>query len=240
MASIYGDYRSPAYTAIRNKWEPWYSTEWNAQVSFDERGANQRRESLKTFLLSQSDHISPQSSRDMCVVDVGGDIGQFIPFGTRKYVIEVSGRPLAPDVLSAEALVDVDGIDLAISAHLLEHVLKPIDELRSYESSPLVYIEVPSGVPTGNLSRDRAARMFGWTARFPALYRLSTHPAAGRKPKSRWASVIRQSEHINFFSVKGITALATRANRQVLAIETADTWTPDGANSRVIRALLGN
>jgi len=239
MNAIYGEYRSAKYTTLRNRWEPWYSTEWNAQVSYDETGANHRRESLKSFLLKQSGYITPQSSKVMCVVDVGGDIGQFIPFGATKYVIEVSERQLAPGVMRASCIADVNDIDLIICAHLLEHLLNPVEELLSYDSSPLIYIEIPFGVPIGDLARDRAARMFGWIARIPFLYRLSAHPATGRKPKSRWASMIRQSEHINFFSVNGINSLATRANRQVLAIETADTWTPDGANAKVIRALLG-
>lgn len=114
MSGLYGDYRGINYLRVRSRWESWYSEHWNSAASDDESIANRRRASLARFLSKYLDPASIES-----VLDVGGDRGQFIPFGSRRMVLDVSDRQLAPGVQRVSQVDDLNHWDLVISAHLL-------------------------------------------------------------------------------------------------------------------------
>ena len=63
-----------------------------------------------------------------------------------------------------------------------------------------------------------------------------TGPAAGRG-LAAGRQVLRQSEHLNFFTESGIQEILHRAGRIPLAIEKCSIVGPDGAQVICIRAL---
>jgi hypothetical protein len=65
----YKNYRGKNYTAIRNKWEPWYDSKYNASHENSD-WIKSRAEAISTFL---RDKVNLPESE---VVDIGGDTGQ--------------------------------------------------------------------------------------------------------------------------------------------------------------------
>lgn len=231
MDGIYADYRGDRYNKIRERWEPWYTASWNSALSDDENLVKVRRGLLETFL---SQHL-PASSIET-VVDVGGDRGQYIPIGERKVVIDPSVRQLVPGVERLDALSDLATADLLISAHVLEHLADPRIEISSYGMASWVYVEVPAGVPQVSVWRTAATLMascFSWS---PALWRGMTGPASGRSSGVR-RQILRQSEHLNFFSKEGLQTMLEASGRTPVVVEECFILGPDGAQVACLRAL---
>lgn len=231
MSALYADYRGEGYLRTRSRWESWYSEHWNSAASDDAGIATRRRESLERFLTAAVDPSAIES-----VLDVGGDRGQFIPLGSRKMVLDVSGRQLVSGVQRVSSSEEIPTLDLIISAHLLEHVSDPVSEVKSYARAKYVYLEVPSGVPSLGAFRSVLSRCALIAAYSPQAWRLVTAPASGRSGTTR-RQVLRQSEHINFFTMAGVAELLSASGRSILALETDLMPTPDGIDAAVIRVL---
>jgi SAM-dependent methyltransferase len=162
-------------------------------------------------------------------VDFGGDEGQFFPgsAANRKIVIDVSDK-LMPD--GVELLKDFNSIgaspDLVMICHVLEHLNDPVGLLtevrQAIDPKGVLYLEVPMDMP----------RLHDWHAR--DLYqRYLVHVG-----KTRWPlvvsdfmsgvtrqigfriprlGVVKQSEHINYFTERSLRAILTRADFSVIA-----------------------
>ena len=145
MDAIYSDYRGPYYTKLRSSWEPWYTESYNAAHNEGEF-VQKRKEILKDFLLEAI--VDDLRS----IVDVGGDLGQYIPLidgDTKRYLLDLSNRKLVSGVSRISSLDELEKIDLIIYAHVLEHVPHPLETLQSFLiKARYVYVEVPFGVPS--------------------------------------------------------------------------------------------
>lgn len=231
MGGLYADYRGDRYNQIRERWEPWYTSSWNSAFSDDENLVKVRRGSLEAFL---SRYLP--GSLIGTVVHVGGDRGQYIPVGERKVVIDPSDRRLVPGVERREALTDLESADLLISAHVLEHLADPSSEISSYGMARWVYVEVPAGVPQLSFWRTTATLVANCISWSPTLWRGVTGPASGRTSGvSR--QILRQSEHLNFFSKKGIQTMLEASGRTPVVVEECSILGPDGAQVACLRAL---
>lgn len=105
MASIYQDYRGQNYTKIRKYWEPWYSSTYD-DVDNESPYSHERRRILKQFLNNQN------ISSAQIIVDVGGNMGEFIPELEdlkERLVLEISQKELPRNIRRIESLEEVGG-----------------------------------------------------------------------------------------------------------------------------------
>jgi hypothetical protein len=212
MTRLYSGYRGALYTNLRSKWERWYSYDYNTSHE-KPLIVNQRSKVIFEFLSSHN--LKGINS----ILDIGGDQGQFIPelnVGLKKYVMEKSNRKLRPGVQRIDDLSEINSIDIIIYAHILEHVADPILELsKLLKASKYVYVEVPIGIPSQ--SRLRKSHLFQWLiaalSLSPKIWSYLSSPAAGRLANHK---ILRQSEHLNFFSEKSLQTLAMKLNAQII------------------------
>lgn len=212
LSAFYTDYRGPSYVARRRSWEPWYSSRRNDRIGHDENVEHVRNTTVKTFI---SQHLGQSPLR---IVDYGGDEGQFIPdLDNIEYsgVFDVSGRPLREGIaiLRSNEEIKAASPNLIMLCHVLEHLTEPREELSRIlevlSDHGSLYVEVPldahrvrSATPTILVRLFRSGRLpfvvadfisqisrfkFGWRSRF---------------------RLIKQSEHLQFFSANSLSVLA--------------------------------
>jgi putative flippase GtrA/SAM-dependent methyltransferase len=222
---LYGDYRSPEYVRIRRSWEPWYRDSVNDAFAPGSVAVLDRLRFEQEVLREGGGLARPLE----CAVDFGGDQGQFFPEAAtgRRIVVDLSDKPLVPDVERVASLEELsEAPDLIILAHVLEHVSDPRELLlqlrKALAPHGFLYVEVPLDRPRvrrwhvgkvykawlGAVSGRRwsfipcdfasgVARQFGWT--IPRL------------------GVLKESEHINFFSSASLRTLLESSGFEVKA-----------------------
>jgi len=233
MDRLYSSYRGQEYTKIRSKWEKWYTTNYNS--------AHEKSEIIDSRIDIISEFIKRHVNKEIeSILDVGGDDGKFFPKLNRdfiKLVLEKSNKELKPGVLRIKDLSEIDKIDLIIYAHVLEHVADPLSEVvKLMRKCNYLYIEVPIGIPS--VSILRRSFFLQWLianlSLFPKFWSYLSIPVAGRSVRP---IILRQSEHLNFFTEKSLELLADRVNADFEISENVVT-TPDLAVMNVYQVLL--
>jgi hypothetical protein len=165
---------------------------------------------MENFLL-------PYLSSDLnSVVDGGGGSGELIPnlsktnnHGSyKKYVVDIKNSPAVSGVIKKTSLQEIGATSLIIYAHIIEHVSNPLLELENLlQYSDQIYIETPNGIPKANFFNKSIAinLIFALFSFFPKIWRNLFSISVGRKQKY---NILRQSEHINFFTIETIKKLA--------------------------------
>ncbi len=206
---LYDGYRGHDYQALREKYEPWYTADFNAKLS---TGTMEKRRAPLAKIFRE--HVP---SEIKSVLDFGGDRGDLfdglLP-GAQTFVYDISGVEPAPGV---KVLHTVDectqvGFDLVGCSNVLEHVAYPrnlVSDLHRIASpSTLVFVEVPSENPMGMRTYAKRAVQEMWL-----LFRRPT-TAASMLP----FGFLRQvHEHINFFSMRALETLMQTCGFTVLA-----------------------
>jgi Methyltransferase domain len=230
LSSLYGHYRGDDYKATRQHWEPWYSRNVNDACSADNDLVRERRSFMMSILTS-----ADMGPRLECAVDFGGDEGQFfpsIPTG-RRIVCDVSDRTLPDGIEHISSLAQLDGVrpDLIIVAHVLEHLPDPLEPLheirRTIAEGGILYVEVP--LDLFRVSRFHAsARYQSYLRRlvrrrvpFVASDFLTGISRQFRASVPRFG-VVKQSEHINYFSDRSLLAALTASGFSVVAQRSDD------------------
>jgi hypothetical protein len=225
LSALYQNYRGDEYQEVRRHWEPWYSQGVNDACSTDTDLVNDRR----SFMLRILNEAKVKSNLN-CAVDFGGDEGQFfppIPTG-RRIVCDVSDRRLPAGIEHISDLSQLGEVkpDLVIVAHVLEHLPDPLAPLRDIRrvisSDGVIYVEVP-------LDRFRVSS-FHTSSRYQQyLRRLVRHRAgliacdffSGVSRQFGFSiptfGVIKQSEHINYFSIGSLKEALKTAGFLVVA-----------------------
>jgi hypothetical protein len=225
LSCLYQDYRGADYRTIRHHWEPWYSTGVNDGCSAGGTVVDERHLFMMNVL--EAARLPPQLA---CAVDFGGDEGQFfprVPIG-RRIVCDVSNRALPAGIERISTLSELGDVkpDLVIIAHVLEHLPDPIEPLRDIrrvlDEDGMIYVEVP-------LDRFRVSPFHASTRYERYLHRLVQHrfPFVGldfvsgvsrhfRSSIPRFG-VIKQSEHINYFSPRSIVSALTASGFTVVS-----------------------
>jgi len=215
---MYSGYRNSEYQRRRHKYEPWYSKKINDAIGHSAEVLEVRRLHLENLLSSV---ITPDGSKVILkrVLDVGGDEGQFIPAQesiTDKAVLEISGiKPL----IGVEVITSWDQAhdfqpDFIMICHVLEHLENPLETLENaskiLSKGDLLYIEIPLDGPARIPKLFRSKFYYQYTkflCRFPPLFICADLLGLASKKFlgwSIWGSVIKQSEHINFFNESSI------------------------------------
>jgi|GEM_PF-412940 len=225
MSLLYGNYRSSGYLDLRQRWEPWYSEKINDAYSSQNELVDDRRQFMMDVL-----EMAGAPERLHIAVDFGGDRGQFFPDVPidRRLVCDVSDRPLAAGVEHISSLGDLgeEKADLVIIAHVLEHLpdpVGPLEEIRdAMAATGTLYVEVPLdgfGVRRSQMS-PRYQRYLRRLARHRRSFiALDFATGVSRQLLSTipWFGVVKQSEHINYFSERSLHSLLHRAGFAVVA-----------------------
>jgi hypothetical protein len=214
LSSLYGQYRGKNYLATRHHWEPWYSRSVNEACAPDADLVSERHSFMMTVL--DDAHMSRPVD---CAVDFGGDEGQFfprVPTG-RRIVCDVSDRELPAGIDRISKLSELGDVkpDLVIVAHVLEHLPDPLEPLREIKriiaDDGIIYVEVP-------LDRFRVGAFHASSRYQRYLQRVVRHRypfvasdfLSGLSRQFRSSiprfGVIKQSEHINYFSGRSLRA----------------------------------
>lgn len=229
---IYVGYRGLEYFNLRHAWEPSYTREMNEDLGEGHDVVGSRRRALSDLLEAQ---VQRGASGLECAIDIGGDVGQFIPEEIpRRYVLDVSGKEVRPGVVAIADPGDerAHGTDIVMMCGILEHLPRP-DEFISaslrdvrWGSHRLLYAEVPAGVPTANVrGLSRAALPVGLLSSMcRPTWRMADRVNARSQRRGRpWSLMpLRLSEHLNFFTTEGLTALVERCGGRVLLCDEYD------------------
>jgi hypothetical protein len=225
LASLYGHYRDSEYKTIRHHWEPWYSRNVNDAFST----GNDEVEERLSFMMRSLD-AAHMKSRLNCAVDFGGDEGQFFPKVPidRRIVCDVSNRDLPPGIEHIATLSELGEVkpDLVIIAHVLEHLpdpLLPLREIRrAIADDGIIYVEIP-------LDRFRVHPFHASSRYRTYIQALVRHrlPFVGSDFMSGLSrqfrssiprfGVVKQSEHINYFSSRSVAAALDASGFTVVA-----------------------
>ncbi len=147
MDRFYTGYRDETYQKQREKYEPFYTKEFNHDLGFSKDSLEFRKKILSDIIQK----YVPQDSISN-ILDYGGDSGQYIPdiFNSKhRYVYEISDVNPIEGVTRIDNFEDLKDInwDLIMCCHVLEHVSDPkkiLDQI--FTSLPVngyLYIEVP-------------------------------------------------------------------------------------------------
>ena len=216
LQAMYGHYRSEEYMHTRQRWEPWYRQSVNDATKPGSPAVIKRL----NFMRSVLKHT--QRNQFSLAVDIGVDAGQYIPpeASGDKYVIEMSDITPLPGVKSAHTLTDLPGTpDLVLICHVLEHHNNPTELITQARDAihpdGVLYIEVPLDTPKpqpwhhtdnyrtylSNLTRNRPAFI---------AQDLLTGLARQRSLHTPKLGVVKQSEHLNYFTESSLFTLLTQ------------------------------
>jgi len=224
IEGLYANYRKPTYVRVRRSWEPWYRDSVN-DAFVPGSAAVEDRVRFESEVLASGGLDRPLEY----AVDFGGDQGQFFPDIPikRRLVVDVSDKPLLAGVERIPTLrAAPEAPDLVVAAHILEHFSDPralLAEIRDLISpNGFLYVEVPLERPRIT-SWHRSRRYGSWT-RLVSHTRLSFIPCDFASGVARqlgwripWFGIVKQSEHINFFTSSSLRSLLESSGFEVAA-----------------------
>lgn len=219
--ALYRNYREEEYLRARRKWEPWYLPAWNAARDPNSDGATD----VVTEIEKQVSCL-PATALEV-VADIGGDAGQFFPKAARrKLLVDPSDRELVPGVERVSRIEQLPSdVSLVILGCVLPHLPDPQEFLKEVQQAcPEAFVLVQ----TAN-DRPRLRARHSTTSYRKVLARLRGNRVAfmvsdfatGVCKQFGWRlpryGVIKQSEHVNYFSITSLSRIADVAGYRVLA-----------------------
>jgi hypothetical protein len=224
LSAIYAEYRGEEYVKVRRRWEPWYRESINTAFDPGSEAVLERVEFMSAIL----NHANVPEFR--IAIDFGGDGGQFFPATCvgNRFVVDVSNKPLLPGI---ERVTDVSALpnapDLVLICHLLEHLNNPkqlLQEVRNTISGDgVLYVEVPLDRPRLHKWHSRLQYLSYLRALRKSRIALTTSDLAtgimrqmGRRVPR--LGLVKQSEHINYFSPSSLIKLIEETGFDVVHV----------------------
>jgi hypothetical protein len=152
LGSLYLDYRSDSYNRERIRYEPAYGS-IAEQIGTSTAETEARIETLTAWL---RDKIVADNNFSM--LDYGGADGKFLPrIPGNKFVYEISDTQPADGITLIRNETDLNAYSYIQLAHILEHVSKPLEQVRKISHWLLpngyIYIEVPRDCPDSKVNQ---------------------------------------------------------------------------------------
>ncbi len=225
MSAIYESYRKEKYLLARNYFEPWYSqNEANAYAE-----GSKATEGRKRFLDAVFYDAGEADRVFHDCLDYGGDLGQFFPANAqgRRFVLDPSNATLVdPAIESVNSINEIPiKLSFIMNCNVLEHVpnfLAIFAEMDSaLKSDGFLYVEVPQDhFKTSRFHRSNLYSSYlDYVVRHRLLLVLLDFTSGvlrqffGRIP---FFGIVKQSEHINYFSLDSITSILAKMEYEVL------------------------
>jgi hypothetical protein len=231
MAGLYSGYRGEHYFQVRRRFEPWFTrgalTFWDP--SKNPTAVAERRDYMSETLGTFNVVLDMNSA----VLDFGGDLGQFFPDGLtgKKYLFDPSDTGVPSEVTRVRSLASLNSsLGLVMNCHTLEHL--PILQGQAQTMATLLtqngylYLEVPlDRFKTSTFHKSslyklyihlllRIIPLFILIDFFTGLYRL----LFGKIP---FWGIVKQSEHLNYFSKESLLMLV-RGEVEVIGVSEPD------------------
>lgn len=231
---IYSSYRSGEYKSVRRTWEPWYTSGINELYTSDDSiGEVSAR---KERMLKQFQQAQIEAVFNNCL-DFGGDDGQFFPDSVKgnRYLVDPSSRSSTHRSGEIRTVTDIDAIpenlDLIMCCMVMEHLSSFSDLMSainrklfcaSAEQKGLFYVEIPrDGFHVGKWAKSSSYFNFlTLVSKFPPLFIALDFLTGISRNYFRTIpifGIVKQSEHINYFSRKAIGNLVGK-NLDVLFV----------------------
>jgi hypothetical protein len=232
LATIYADYRGGDFFRVRHSWEPWYNNSVNGAFTDDDSATDQITK-RRDFMISALERVFPQGSRINGCVDFGGDYGQFFPDNAfePKILIDLSGKQV-PGVVVHKSLDELqEPVDLIMNCNVIEHmtvVNEIINEMKNNISpNGYLYIELPlDRFKVRKFHRSETYRKYlKFLVRHRNMFILTDFLSGlfrqffGYIP---FFGIVKQSEHINYFSKKSIEQLIAKSEASIVYMSPPD------------------
>ena len=224
--NLYGSYRSDKYYKLRHSWEPWFSkTENDAYNPSENSSFIQSRVDFMTEKLREAEINHDFNS----CVDFGGDLGQFFPPSVKgnKYLVDFSAQSgFINDVRVVSSLIELpEKMDLVINCMVLEHMSNLDDSITKFESIlsnvGVLYVEIPlDSFKTSKFHRTILYEryLFFISGIKPIFILIDFIGGVSRQLWGRvpWFGIVKQSEHINYFSEMSMMTFSNNFNGNVI------------------------
>lgn len=233
MNKLYSDYRGTRYYQIRHKHEPWFTRSvmhgWDPQIN--PQAVNSRRTYMFQCLKASGINLNEVSN----VLDFGGDLGQFFPEESlgERYLIDPANVVIVEDgitrIQNIEFLENKCG--LIMNCHTLEHIPNlrktMLSIVPAMKKGGFLYIEVPmDGFQVSRLHVSELYRFYLSVLNKSRFLFTMIDFASGVYRTFRFRipfwGIVKQSEHINYFSAKSLEGLLNIDGIKVLAISDPD------------------
>lgn len=228
VARLYDGYRGLDYFKQRNYFEPWYTKSFHESITSDAQ--MQIRRTVFHRALTEAEVLVGR--RDLGVVlDHGGDKGQLLKDlpDEYKYVYELSGVNTEPWAKPVDNLnLYKNSCNLVLSCQVLEHANDPnqlMHELCSLmKDGAWLYLEVPFENWSQALPASRIRlNWLGYLTKSHRLLKFFDFISTIMRVKLNWLPPFcfwALREHLNFFTLKSIRALAQKNNLKIILLKT--------------------
>ena len=222
LNALYKDYRGRRYQSVRQSWEPGYTNALNSALNGSPEWMKNRQQDVLNSLIASKINLSDIQT----CVDFGGGHGGVMPDFKYKYVFEENLQVQNSEKINVIAdWADVKKLqpDLIMCCGVLEHVNQPksLVQLLKTSGARFYYFEVPSGTPLKRVGFFSKSWALNIAVSSKPLWRSlqSLERAIGNKRLRRFFP-FRVSEHLQFFSEKGIRNLISNSGLKVLNVTT--------------------
>ena len=217
MEKLYSGYRSDSYLKARSSWEFWYSKRIN-DFWLQPNNVSIRRNRIIEHLKHQNLDITSISS----CLDFGGDEGQFAPEHIprdKNFILDLSGKSDSEKFTYIKNVESLPApVELVLCCMTLEHVASPRRIIQDLAQSTYdyVYLEVPhDSFKVSKFHKTtfykRYLRSVRKSKTLFVLLDFITGVIRNYLGLVPWFGIVKQSEHINYFSSLSILKLGTIA-----------------------------
>lgn len=224
MSQIYSSYRSGKYKSIRRTWEPWYTSGINELYTSDD--ARVEVSARKERMSRQFQQAKIEEEFTNCL-DFGGDDGQFFPDSIRgnRYLVDLSSSCSSHRNSEITIVPNIEAIpeklDLIMSCMVMEHLSSFAESMSAItrklfrsgtKQKGLFYLEIPrDSFNVGNWAKSSAYYNYlTLISKVPPLFIVLDFLTGVSRNFFRTIpifGIVKQSEHINYFSEKAISKL---------------------------------